>query len=132
MLFPIESKIAPKPIGPYSQAMRMGHSLLFVSGQIALGPEGNEPLPEGIEAQTEQVMFNLSSILHQAGTDFSRVVKTSIFLQDMNDFPKVNEIYATFFTPPYPARETVAVAGLPKSALIEISCIVSIADKPLV
>ena len=131
MLFPIESTIAPKPIGPYSQAIRMGHNLLFVSGQIALGPTGNEPLPEGIEAQTEQVMLNLSAILHQAGTDFSRVVKTSIFLLDMADFPKVNEIYASFLKAPYPARETVAVAGLPKGALIEISCIVSIADKPI-
>lgn len=117
----IYSDQAPEPIGPYSQAI--AHSnMLFVSGQIALQRSGNL-VTNDIEHETEQVMFNLKEILKSNGMDFSHVVKSTIFLKDMNNFPKVNETYGKYFTSVPPARETVEVSRLPKDVNVEISCI---------
>jgi 2-iminobutanoate/2-iminopropanoate deaminase len=121
----IESKHAPAPIGPYSQAVQIGE-LLFVSGQIALNPQTGALEDADVRTETIRVMENLSAILKEAGTDFNRVVKTTIFLTDMQLFTEVNEVYATYFTGHFPARETVAVKGLPKNVRVEISMIVSL------
>ena len=118
----VYSDKAPEPIGPYSQAISAGN-MLFVSGQIAIKKSSGEIITSAIETETIQVMSNLSEILNAAGMDFSKVVKTTIFLKDMNDFPHVNEVYAQFFEKDFPARETVAVAGLPKGVNVEISVI---------
>ncbi len=112
---------APQAIGPYSQAVRAG-GFLFVSGQIPLTPEGT--LVEGdIRAQTERVMENLKAILEAAGSGLHRVVQTTCFLADMEDFPAFNEVYARYFSPPYPARATVAVKTLPRGARVEVACV---------
>ena len=113
---------APEPIGPYSQAIQVGN-MVFVSGQIALQRATGAMVTSGIEDETRQVMANLQAVLTAAGMDFSNVVKTSIFLKDMNNFPVVNQVYATYFTTTPPARETVEVSRLPKDANVEISCI---------
>lgn len=118
----IETSLAPKPIGPYSQAV-MANGFLFTSGQIAIDPSTNEYFERDVEFETHLVMKNLQAILDEVGLDFSRVVKTSIFLKDMNDFSKVNAIYSSYFTGNYPARETVQVSVLPKNARVEISMI---------
>ncbi len=118
----IETSLAPKPIGPYSQAV-MANGFLFTSGQIAIDPSTNEYFERDVEFETHLVMKNLQAILDEAGLDFSRVVKTSIFLKDMNEFAKVNAIYSSYFTGNYPARETVQVSVLPKNARVEISMI---------
>src|SRR6478672_6039758 len=111
---------APAPIGPYNQAVKAGN-MLFISGQIALIPASGELITSDVTAETQQVMKNLAAILKEAGTDFSSVVKTTIFLSDMNLFAAVNEVYGSVFTDQYPARETVAVKGLPKGVNVEIS-----------
>jgi 2-iminobutanoate/2-iminopropanoate deaminase len=116
----IETANAPAPIGPYSQAVVAG-GFLFASGQIALVPATGELVLENIEAETEQVMQNIKAILTEANVDFSNIVKTTIFLSDMALFARVNEVYGRYFTGTYPARETVAVKGLPKSVNVEIS-----------
>ncbi|MEZ4857723.1 MAG: Rid family detoxifying hydrolase [Flavobacteriaceae bacterium] len=117
---------APAPIGPYSQGVMKGN-LLFTSGQIAINPRTGELIMESIEKETKQVMENLKAILTKAGMDFSNVLKTSIFLSDMKNFGKVNEVYATYFEEATaPARETVEVANLPKYVNVEISMIASI------
>jgi 2-iminobutanoate/2-iminopropanoate deaminase len=113
---------APEPIGPYSQAVLIDNTL-FVSGQIAIDPSNGKLITVNIIQETSQVMKNISNILTSAGMSFSNIVKTSIFLKDMNDFPHVNEVYAQFFEKDFPARETVAVAGLPKGVNVEISVI---------
>ena len=113
---------APKAIGPYSQAIKAG-SLLFCSGQIPLDPATGAMVEGDIAAQTRQVFANIAAILQAAGTSFDRVVKTTVFLADMNDFAAMNEVYATYFTSPAPARSTVAAAGLPKNARIEIEVV---------
>ncbi len=115
---------APSPIGPYSQAV-WGGNLLFISGQIAINPESGELLTEeGIEEETRQVMENLKAILTAAGLSFDDVVKTSIFLEDMGNFNRVNELYSQYFdNDNAPARETVEVSGLPKDVNVEISMI---------
>jgi 2-iminobutanoate/2-iminopropanoate deaminase len=113
---------APEPIGPYSQAIQSGN-MLFISGQIAIERSSGNILTGNIEQETKQVMFNLEVILKEAGMDFSNVVKSSIFLKDMNNFPKVNEIYGQYFKSQPPARETVEVSRLPKDVNVEISCI---------
>ena len=113
---------APAPIGPYSQAVQAGNTL-YISGQIAIDPATNELISGDVGTEATQVMKNLSAILQQAGMDFSQVVKTTIFLADMDLFAKVNEIYGTYFTGSFPARETVAVKGLPKGVQVEISMI---------
>jgi 2-iminobutanoate/2-iminopropanoate deaminase len=113
---------APKPVGPYSQAI-LSNNILFVSGQIALDPQTGILYEGGIEAQTKKVLIHITNILTAAGMDITNVVKASIFLTDMNDFGKVNEVYATFFTDTPPARECIQVCRLPKDASVEISVI---------
>lgn len=115
----IETAGAPKAIGPYSQAVRAG-DYLFFSGQIPLDPRSGEVVSGGIERQTEQVMANLGAVLQAAGLEFSQVVKTTIYLQDLGDFAAVNAIYGRFFPGIAPARATVQVAGLPKGVGVEI------------
>ncbi len=117
----ISTSHAPAAIGPYSQALRVGH-MVFVSGQIPVNPDTGE-MPEGIEAQAVQALTNLKNVLLAAGLDMSNVIKTVVFLSDLNDFPTVNRIYESFFTAPYPARSCVQVAGIPKGAGLEIECI---------
>jgi 2-iminobutanoate/2-iminopropanoate deaminase len=120
------TKDAPAPIGPYSQAIRSG-SLLFCSGQVALDPvSGLVVAPGDVEGQTRQVMKNIAAVLKAGGCDFANVVKTTIFLKSMGDFPKVNEIYGTHFGQPAPARSTVEVARLPKDVLVEIEVIAAL------
>lgn len=117
----VESAKAPAAIGPYSQAIEAG-AFLFLSGQIGINPETGE-LQEGVEAQARQIMENIRAVLEAAGLSFDHVVKTTIYLADIADFAKVNEIYGSYFREPYPARSTVAVAALPKGALVEIEVI---------
>lgn len=121
----VETTNAPAAIGPYSQAVRAG-SLLFVSGQIPLDPKSGQLVAGGIEAETRQVLENLGAILHAAGSSFDHVVKTTIFLQDMQQFQKVNEIYGSYFKAPFPARATVEVARLPRNVQVEIDCIAQV------
>ena len=118
----INTTNAPAPIGPYNQAIKSGN-LLFISGQVAIKPGTNDLANADIIEETHQVMQNLKSILAEAGMDFSNIVKTTIFLSDMDLFSRVNEIYAKYFEGDFPARETVAVKGLPKNANVEISVI---------
>ncbi len=115
---------APAPIGPYSQAIQLGN-MLFVSGQIAMHPNTGEIFTSDRRKETTQVMENISAILSEAGFQFSNVIKTTIFLKDMNDFVQVNEVYGSYFTDDFPARETVSVVGLPKNVNVEISVIAS-------
>lgn len=118
----VYSGSAPEPIGPYSQAIQAGN-MLFVSGQIAIQKSTGKLITEDIESETAQVMKNIGDILNAAGFDFQHVVKSTIFLQDFNDFAKVNEVYGRSFPNNPPARETVEVSRLPKDVNIEISCI---------
>lgn len=118
----IYSAQAPEPIGPYSQAVKAGN-MLFVSGQIAINRATGTIENASIPLETTQVMANIEAILKQAGISFSNVVKCSIFLKDMNNFPVVNEVYGKYFTSNPPARETVEVSRLPKDVNVEISCI---------
>ena len=118
----IHTSNAPAPIGPYNQAVKSGN-FLFVSGQVALKPGTNDLANTDIIEETHQVLQNLKAILADAGMDFSNIVKTTIFLSDMELFSRVNEIYAKYFDGSFPARETVAVKGLPKNANVEISII---------
>ena len=116
---------APAAIGPYSQAIIHG-GLVYCSGQIALDPVTMEIVGEDAETQARQVMNNLGEVLRSAGSDFSKVIKCSIFLDSMDDFGVVNNVYGAFFTENPPARETLAVQTLPKNVLVEISCIASV------
>jgi len=118
----INTPEAPEPIGPYSQAIQSGN-MLFISGQVAINPKNGNVEARDIFEETHQVMHNLRSILHVAGMDFKNVVKTSIFLTDMALFSSVNEVYGKYFSGDFPARETVAVRGLPKNVNVEISMI---------
>ncbi len=118
----INTPHAPAPIGPYNQAVLSG-DMLFISGQIALIPGTSDLANADINTEANQVMKNLKAILSEAGMDFNNVVKTTIFLSDMSLFGEVNEIYGSYFTSDYPARETVAVKGLPKNVNVEISMI---------
>lgn len=111
---------APAPIGPYNQAVKAGN-FLFLSGQIALVPGTTELANSNIKEETHQVMRNIKAILYAASADFHNVVKTTIFLSDMSLFADVNEVYGSYFASDYPARETVAVKGLPKNVNVEIS-----------
>lgn len=115
----------PKPIGPYSQAIK-ANGLVFVSGQIALDPQSGEFVGTDVRQQTERVLENLKAILEAAGTSLKHVVKTTVFLKDMNDFPAMNEAYAKYFSTIPPARSTVQAARLPKDALVEIDVIASL------
>lgn len=121
----IETNQAPKPIGPYSQAVQFGE-FLFTSGQIAINPKTDELLQGNIEDQTNLVLENLQAVLLASGSSLDKVVKTTIFLKDMNDFSKVNEVYAKYFNDSKPARSTVEVSCLPKNVLVEIDCIATI------
>ena len=114
---------APAPIGPYSQAVAAG-GLLFVSGQIPMVPATGEIITTGITDEAKQVMENLKAILDEAGVGFDRIIQTNIFLTDMQTFAQVNEVYGSYFTANFPARETVQVSGLPKGVNVEISVIV--------
>jgi len=118
----VYSENAPEPIGPYSQAIQAGN-MLFVSGQIAIQKSSGKIITGNIEEETNQVMANLRDVLKAAGMDFSNVVKSSIFMKDMNNFPKVNEVYGRYFQQNPPARESVEVSRLPKDVNVEISCI---------
>ncbi len=118
----IHTQSAPDAIGPYSQAIAIG-DLVFCSGQIPLDPKSMELVDGDIGEQTRQVMHNLQAVLQSAGLNFNDVVKTTIFLLTMDDFGAVNEVYGEFFADPPPARSTVAVAGLPKGARVEIDVI---------
>jgi len=115
----------PKPIGPYSQAVK-SNGLLFVSGQVAIDPRSNEFVPGDIRQQTERALENLKGILEASGANLHHVVKTTVFLKDMNDFAAMNEVYGRFFTAASPARSTVEVARLPKDALVEIELMASL------
>ncbi|MBR3391841.1 MAG: RidA family protein [Firmicutes bacterium] len=112
---------APGAIGPYSQAIKAG-GLVFLSGQLPLDPASGQ-FPEGVKEQTRQSLTNAAHILEAAGSGLDKVIKTTVFLADMNDFAAMNEVYATFFSGAYPARSAVQVARLPKDALVEIECI---------
>lgn len=114
----------PKPIGPYSQAIR-ANGFLYVSGQVALDPKTGELVGADVAQQTERTLQNLKGILEAAGSNLHHVVKTTVFLKDMNDFAAMNEVYGKFFTLAPPARSTVQVARLPKDALVEIEVIAS-------
>ena len=116
---------APKAIGPYSQAIRAG-SLLFVSGQIPLDPSTGQMVEGSIAAQTHRVFQNLGAILEAAGTSFDQVVRTTVYLADMNDFAAMNEVYGTYFSSPAPARATVQAARLPRDARVEIDVIAAL------
>lgn len=118
----IKTANAPSPIGPYNQAVMAGN-MLFVSGQIAINPKTNELVTNEIQAETKQVMENLKAILEEAGMNFSNVVKACIFISDMNNFGKINEVYGKYFEINPPAREMVQVARLPKNVNVEISVI---------
>ncbi len=120
----INTANAPAPIGPYSQAVRAA-GLLFISGQVAIKPGTSDLVTGNIQEETEMVMQNLKAILETAGLGFTNVLKTTIFLKDMELFDPVNEIYGKFFESDFPARETVAVRGLPKNVNVEISMIAS-------
>ena len=118
----IETTGAPAPIGPYSQAVKCG-DMLFISGQIALDPSTGQLLTADTATETHRVMQNLQAVLQEAGMDFRHVVKTTIFLSDMSLFAEVNAVYASYLSGDFPARETVAVSGLPKGANVEISMV---------
>jgi 2-iminobutanoate/2-iminopropanoate deaminase len=118
----IATRHAPQPIGPYSQAIQSGGEL-YCSGQIPLDPETGEIVPGDAAVQTERVIENLGAILCAAGYHFEDVVKTTVFLVDMNDFPAVNAVYEKYFGASKPARSTVAVVALPRGARVEIECV---------
>lgn len=120
----INTQDAPSPIGPYSQAVQTGN-LLYISGQVPINPATNTIEATDISGEAEQVMKNLDAVLKAAGYSFSEVVKATIFLTDMANFPAVNEVYGKYFDGNYPARETVAVKGLPRNVNVEISLIAS-------
>ena len=120
----IKTNNAPAAIGPYSQAVIAGN-LMFTSGQIPIVPETGE-LAVGLEAQAHQVFKNIKNLIEAAGSSIDNVVKTTVFIKDMNDFAKINEIYAQYFTEPYPARSCVEVARLPKDVALEVETIVEL------
>lgn len=118
----INTPKAPAAIGPYSQAVKAGN-LIYTSGMIPIVPATGNVVEGGVEAQTKQVLENLKVLLEDAGTGFDRVIKTTVFIKDMNLFGKINEVYGNYFTSAQPARSTVEVARLPKDVLVEIECI---------
>ncbi len=122
----VQTEKAPAPIGPYNQAVKAG-GFLFVSGQICINPATNELIEGTIQEEATQVMNNLKAILEEAKLTFEHVVKTTIFLSDMSLFAQVNEVYGSYFSGDFPARETVAVKGLPKGVNVEISVVATVA-----
>ena len=119
----IQTPQAPAAIGPYSQAINSGAGLVFVSGQLPIDPSTGAFPEGGVQEQTRQSLTNAKAILEAAGLGLQNVVKTTVFLADMSDFAAMNQVYAQFFSAPYPARSAVAVKTLPKGALVEIECI---------
>lgn len=120
----IKTSNAPAAIGPYSQAIVVGN-MLFTSGQIPIDPKTGE-IPEGVEVQARQALTNVKNLIEAAGASIDNVVKTTVFIKNMDDFAKINEIYAQYFTEPFPARSCVEVARLPKDVLLEVETIVEI------
>lgn len=118
----LHTEKAPAAIGPYSQAIEV-NGFVFASGQIPINPATGEMVQGDVKEQTRQALTNASEVMKAAGIDLSHVVKTTVFLADMNDFAAMNEVYATFFSAPFPARSAVAVKTLPKGALVEVECI---------
>ena len=118
----INTNKAPKAIGPYSQAIE-AHGLVITSGQLPIDPATGEFAPGGIKEQTRQSLTNAKAILEEAGISMANVMKTTVFLSDMNNFAAMNEVYAEFFSEPFPARSAIAVKTLPKNALVEVECI---------
>jgi 2-iminobutanoate/2-iminopropanoate deaminase len=118
----IQTSNAPQAIGPYSQAVVIDR-LVFASGQIPINPATGEIAGSDIESQTRQVLQNLKAVFEASGTDLAKVVKTTVFIRNMEDFPKVNSIYGEFFSQPYPARSTIEVSRLPRDVLIEIEAV---------
>ena len=123
----IQTDKAPKAIGPYSQAIRIDSTMVYTAGQLGLDPATGELAGGSIEEQTRQALTNLKNVLEAAGSNLEQVVKTTVFLKDMNDFPKMNSIYSEFFGTNPPARSTVGVAALPKGGLVEIEVVALIA-----
>jgi 2-iminobutanoate/2-iminopropanoate deaminase len=124
----VSSDKAPAAIGPYSQAV-IANGFVYTAGQIALDPASGQVVAGGVAEQTEQVLKNLTAVLEAAGTSWSNVVKTTVFLKDMRDFPNVNEVYARMVGQARPARSTVAVAGLPRDVLVEIEAVATVNAK---
>ncbi|HPF25183.1 MAG TPA: RidA family protein [Steroidobacteraceae bacterium] len=122
----ISTDQAPKAIGPYSQAVRVGDTV-YLSGQIGFDPRTMEIVSGGVEAETRRVFENIKAVVAAAGGSMAHICKVTIFLADMADFPKVNEIMAQHFSEPYPARSTFAVAALPRGARVEVECVLSLA-----
>jgi 2-iminobutanoate/2-iminopropanoate deaminase len=122
MLSSVASGSAPPALGPYSQAIRAGQ-FLFVSGQVPIDPSTNELVGGGIAEQTRRAFQNVGEILKAGGASFQQVVRSTVYLADLNDFAAMNEVYATFFTPPQPARSTIQAARLPRDARIEVDVI---------
>ncbi|MDR1793815.1 MAG: RidA family protein [Erysipelotrichaceae bacterium] len=120
---PINSPKAPKAIGPYSPAIKLG-DFVYLSGQIAIDPFSGNLVDGGIKEQTKRALDNMKAILEEMGLSFYHVVKTTVFLADINDFNDFNEVYATYFEPPYPARSAIGVAALPRGAKVEIEAVV--------
>lgn len=118
----VNTNKAPKAIGPYSQAIE-ANGLIITSGQLPIDPATGEFAPGGIKEQTRQSLTNAKAILEEAGIELGNVMKTTVFLSDMNDFAAMNEVYAEFFSEPFPARSAIAVKTLPKNALVEVECI---------
>ena len=125
MMKVIHSELAPKAVGPYSQAIVAG-GFVFASGQLPIDPATGEFAEGGIKEQTRQSLINVTHVLSEAGIDLSHVVKTTVFLSDMANFAAMNEVYATFFSEPYPARSAVAVKTLPKNALVEVEVVAAL------
>ena len=123
----IQTDNAPAAIGPYSQAIKAG-GFVFCSGQVALDPRTGQFVAGGVAEQTEQVLKNLSAVLEAAGSSLDQVVKTTVFLADMKEFSEMNEVYARFFSEPPPARATVAAAGLPRDARVEIEAVALVSE----
>jgi 2-iminobutanoate/2-iminopropanoate deaminase len=121
----IETDKAPKAIGPYSQAIKY-ENLVFISGQIAIDPQTQEFIGGDVETQTKRVMENIKGILDELGLNFNHIIKTTIYLKNIEDFPKVNKVYGSYFTDYKPARATVEVSNLPKNALVEIEAVVGL------
>jgi len=123
----ITSDKAPRAIGPYSIGIKAGH-FLFTSGQLGLNPTTNTLVEGGIEAETRQALTNLGDVLRAAGADLADVIKTTVFMKDMNEFTKMNEVYATFFAVNPPARTAIQAAALPKGAVVEIEAVATLKD----
>ena len=126
----IETKKAPGAIGPYSQAVVI-NNFIFCSGQVGKDPKTNQFVEGGVAAQTKQVLENLKAVLSSAGADFSDVVKTTVYLKNVSDFSQMNEVYATYFQKPYPARATIEAARLPQDALVEIECLAVLGNEEI-